>query len=67
MKALNQKKKKVKKQENKPKIIIKYVPRTKEEEEEAIKRLTHIFAMALGWVPKELTRTKSFKQKPHQT
>ena len=64
MKALNQKKKKIKKQENKPKIIIKYVPRTKEEEEEAIKRLTHIFAMALGWEPK-LTRTQSFKQKPH--
>ncbi len=59
-------KNKNKKKENKPEIIIKYVPRTKEEEEEAIKRLAHIFAMELGWEPK-LTRTKSFKQNQDQT
>jgi len=56
-----------KKQENKPKIIMKFVPRTKEEEEATVKRLAAIMAAHLGWVPKELTRTQSVKQKPHQT
>ncbi len=56
-----------KKKENKPEIIIKYVPRTKEEEEAAVKRLAAIMAAHLGWVPKELTRTQSFKQNQDQT
>ena len=42
-----------KKKENKPKIIMKFVPRTKEEEEAAVKRLAAIMAARLGWVPKK--------------
>ena len=56
-----------KKKEELPKVIFKPVPWTEEQKEAAIKRLVFIMATDMGWVPKELTRTQSVKQKPHQT
>jgi len=61
MKASSQKKK-VKKQENKPRIIEELIPMTEEQLEESIKRLTQIYAQVLGWEPKSI-RTQSIKQK----
>ena len=41
-----------KKKENKPKIIEELIPMTDEQVEKSIKKLTQIYALVLGWEPK---------------
>ncbi len=50
-----------KKKENKPKIIFKFEPFTEEQLDKAIKKLAHLWATDMGWVPKELVEKKRNK------
>lgn len=45
-----------KKKENYPKIIYKFEPFTEEQLDVAVKKLAHIWATDMGWVPKELSK-----------
>lgn len=56
MKTSSQKIKKVKKQENKPKIKYRFEPMSEEHLEKSIKLLSFLWAQDMGWVPKELSK-----------
>ena len=43
-----------KKKDNKPEIIEELIPMTEEQVQESIEKLTQIYAMVYGWVPKRL-------------
>jgi uncharacterized protein YPO0396 len=51
-----------KKKDNKPKIIYKFEPFTEEQLDAAVKKLAHILAMKMGWVPKELGKKGNINQ-----